>query len=151
MTIGPIKRNYVNKYNNDNNYHVQGRRMFPALTRMHIQTFWTRCRFVMWQRKGVKPVHTKLNLTTPRRLHGRHPAAESWRGPGDDCHKTASQKKGCSKLAAHHCTWCDQADSVKSNVSSRAFTCTITTIITIIPIILNSKKMKCSHKFHVRV
>jgi hypothetical protein len=77
MTIGPIKRNYVNKYNNDNNYHVQGRCMFPALPRVHIQTFWTRCRFVMWQRKGEKPVHTNLNLATPRRLHGQHLAAKA--------------------------------------------------------------------------
>ena len=67
----------VNSDNNDNNYHFQGRRMFPALTPVHIQTFWTLCRFAMWLRKGVKPVRTKLNLATPRRPHGRDPAAES--------------------------------------------------------------------------
>jgi hypothetical protein len=76
--------------------------MFPALTPVHIQTFWTLCQLAMWLRKGVKPVHTKLNLATPRRPHGRDPAAESGRGPGGDCHKTASQETGCSKLAAHH-------------------------------------------------
>ncbi len=49
--------------------------MFPVMTRVHSQTFWTRCRFVMWLRKGAKPVHTKLNLASPRRLYGRDPAA----------------------------------------------------------------------------
>ncbi len=83
--------------------------MFPVLTLVHSQMFWTRCQFVIWLRKGAKPVHTKLNLATPRRLSGRDPAAESLRGPGGDCHKTASQEAGCSKPAAHHCTWCDQA------------------------------------------
>ncbi len=68
--------------------------MFPALTRVHSQTFWTRCRFVMWLRRGAKPMHTIPNLATPRlgRLHGRDPAAQSWRGPGGDCLKTASQE-----------------------------------------------------------
>jgi hypothetical protein len=69
--MNAIKITHVNINSYDNYYHFQVRRMFPALTRVHSQTFWNRCRFVIWLRKGAKPVHTKLNLATPRRLHGR--------------------------------------------------------------------------------
>ncbi len=78
MIISKEYHNNVNSDNNDNNYHFQGRRMFRALTPVHIQTFWTLCRFAMWLRKGVKPVHTKLNLATPRRPHGRAPMQSQW-------------------------------------------------------------------------
>ena len=75
ITLNNTNENNGNIDNNDNNNYFQDRRMFPVLTRVHSQTFWTQCWFVMWLRKGAKPVHTKLNLATPRRLHGRDAAA----------------------------------------------------------------------------
>ena len=56
------KRDTLMINNNDNNYNSQDRHMFPASTREHSQTIWIRCRFVRRQRKGAKPVRTKLNL-----------------------------------------------------------------------------------------
>ncbi len=68
-------------------------RIIVCFQRRHKGAFdwWFQC--LLWQRqkKRVIPEHTRLYWAKRQRLHGRYPVAESWRGPGGDCCKTALQ------------------------------------------------------------
>ncbi len=100
--------NYKNVYNS-NNYHFQDHHMFPGLKRGHNRRTWIQCRSLQRQRTGATHEHTRPSLAIRRRLHYRCLAAESWRGPCDDFHKTFSTEMDCSKSAALPCTWCAPA------------------------------------------
>jgi hypothetical protein len=122
--------------------------MFPASTREHSQTIWTRCQFVRRQRKGAKPVRTKLNLACPRKHHF-HSNFNTWRQNHNEVQSVAAVKWFRRELVAvnplhtivlgvaktkqvYSAKWLlHWAESFNSNVSSSAFTCKTITTVTI--------------------
>ena len=70
---------------------------------------WVQCQSLQKQRTWARHERTRLTRATQWKLHYRYLAAESWRGPFDDFHRTFLSERDCSKPAAHPCIWCAPA------------------------------------------